>query len=118
MDPLFSDHNPLSVTLAEPVGVRTKLFKFYNYLSNYPEFQQTITDHWGRPVAGFVMLIIWNKLKQTKQGIKSLVTADSQGVEYKVRTARKKLMAMQYEMRDATRFTKLIPTKIEAKKQF
>ncbi|KAF3621032.1 hypothetical protein T459_08280 [Capsicum annuum] len=90
MDPLSSDHNPLSVTLAEPVGVRTKSFKFYNYLLDHPEFQQTIADHWRKPVAG---------------------------VEDKVRTARTELITIHYEMRDATKFTELISAEIEAKKQ-
>ncbi|PHT89720.1 hypothetical protein T459_04833 [Capsicum annuum] len=83
MDSLFSDQSPLSVTLAKLVGERTKSFKFYNYHSDHPEFQKL--------VPGFGMQAIWNKLKQTKQGIKSLVTADYQGVEDKVRTARTEL---------------------------
>ncbi|KAH0657699.1 hypothetical protein KY290_027261 [Solanum tuberosum] len=46
MDPLFSDHSPLSINVEEHKDAKKRPFKFFNCLALHPEFKNKITASW------------------------------------------------------------------------
>ncbi|KAG5599650.1 hypothetical protein H5410_031020 [Solanum commersonii] len=48
MEPLFSDHSPLSIEVESQRDIRKKPFRFYNCLTQHPDFKTIIQSSWQR----------------------------------------------------------------------
>ncbi|XP_015159266.1 uncharacterized protein [Solanum tuberosum] len=46
LDPRFSDHSHLCVTIEARENTGPKPFRFFNYLAEHPEFMQTVENNW------------------------------------------------------------------------
>ncbi|KAK4724319.1 hypothetical protein R3W88_027098 [Solanum pinnatisectum] len=82
MEPLFSDHSPLSIEVETQRDIRKKPFRFYNCLAQYPDFKPTIQTSWQRQNGG--MQGVWNNLKIVRREMQHLNKKEYVGVTEKV----------------------------------
>ncbi|XP_019255085.1 PREDICTED: uncharacterized protein LOC109233666 [Nicotiana attenuata] len=98
MQPGFSDHCPLMVTVAEPTGMGKRPFKFFNCLATHPKFDDIVSQCWMKRSRGNLMLKVWYKLKNLKKDLKQLNNEEYSSVGPKIQAARNKLMNIQIGM--------------------
>nr|XP_016441106.1 PREDICTED: uncharacterized protein LOC107766773 [Nicotiana tabacum] len=98
MQPDFSDHCPLMVTVAKPTGRGKRPFKFFNCLADHHKFDDIVRQCWMKRSKGKPMLKVWYKLKHLKNDLKQLNNEEYNSVEPKIQAARNKLMNIQMGM--------------------
>ncbi|XP_019253580.1 PREDICTED: uncharacterized protein LOC109232306 [Nicotiana attenuata] len=98
LQPGFSDHCPLIVTVAEPTGRGRRPFKFFNCLAGHHRFDDIVKEVWMKENKGKSMLKVWHKLKQLKKELKLLNNEEYNSVGPKIQVARNKLMNIQMGM--------------------
>nr|XP_009780614.1 PREDICTED: uncharacterized protein LOC104229646 [Nicotiana sylvestris] len=98
MQPGFSDHCPLMVTIAEPTGMGTRPFKFFNCLATHHKFNDIVSKGWMKRIRGNPMLKVWYKLKHLKKDLKQLNNKEYSNVGQKIQAASNKLMNIQMGM--------------------
>ncbi|KAH0714216.1 hypothetical protein KY284_007121 [Solanum tuberosum] len=65
MDPLFSNHSPLSINVEEHKNAKKRPFKFFNCLAQHPVFKNKINANWqikGRGLQG-----VWQNLMKYEE---------------------------------------------------
>ncbi|XP_019237563.1 PREDICTED: uncharacterized protein LOC109217751 [Nicotiana attenuata] len=72
MQPGFSDHCPLMVTVAEPTERGKRPLKFFNCLASHHKFDDIVRECWMKGNKGNPMLKVWYKLKQLEKELKQL----------------------------------------------
>ncbi|KAK4713159.1 hypothetical protein R3W88_019066 [Solanum pinnatisectum] len=97
MDPLFSDHSPLSINVEEHRDAKKRPFKFFNCLAQHPEFKNKINASWQ--IKGRGMQRVWQNLMKVRRELKQLNQREYMGVLEKVHKLRVELMDMQTHMR-------------------
>ncbi|KAK6785297.1 hypothetical protein RDI58_018752 [Solanum bulbocastanum] len=97
MDPLFSDHSPLSITVEEQRDAKKRPFKFFNCLAQHPEFKNKINASWQ--IKGRGMQGVWQSLKKMRRELQQLNQREYMGVSKKVHKLRDELMDIQSHMR-------------------
>ncbi|CAO2814044.1 unnamed protein product [Amaranthus hypochondriacus] len=77
---VVSDHTPLVFPLAGVENKGGRPFRYFNYLSEHPEFQKVIQGVWDKSYNGRAMHRLWEKLKKVKGALKGLHTNHYQRV--------------------------------------
>ena len=97
--PDFSDHAVISITL-DPARIRAKKpFRFYNFLTQNPEFLVTIGTSWfSFNVTRSAMYRVARKLKLLKNVIREFSNQNYSGIEKKTALAHEKLTQAQAAM--------------------
>lgn len=95
MEPLFSDHSPLSIEVETQRDIRKKPFRFYNYLAQHLDFKPTIQTSWQRQNGG--MQGVWNNLKIVRKEMQYLNKKEYIGVTGKVQHLRRELVAKKMQ---------------------
>ncbi|XP_019239280.1 PREDICTED: uncharacterized protein LOC109219303 [Nicotiana attenuata] len=98
MQPGFSDHCQLMVTVAEPTERGKRPFKFFNCLASHHKFYDIVRECSMKGNKGNPMLKVWYKLKQLKKELKQLNNEEYTSVGPKIQLARNKLMNIQMGM--------------------
>lgn len=70
MEPLFSDHSPLSITVNQHEDNVKRPFRFYNCLAQHSSFQDRIVQGWTRRNEG--MRGVWHNLKDMRREMQKL----------------------------------------------
>lgn len=70
MDPIFSDHSPLSINVEEHKDANKRPFKFFNCLAQHQDFKTKVNASWQ--IKGKGMQEIWKNLMKVKREIKQL----------------------------------------------
>ncbi|KAH0658803.1 hypothetical protein KY289_027551 [Solanum tuberosum] len=65
MNPLFSDHSPLSINVEEHKDAKKRPFRLYNCLAQHPEFKNKIYASWKIKGAG--MQGVWKNMKEVRR---------------------------------------------------
>ncbi|XP_075083303.1 uncharacterized protein LOC142167048 [Nicotiana tabacum] len=99
MEPYFSDHSPLCITIEENLEKGPKPFRFFNYMADHKKFAMKVEEGWYKTGQGKLMEHIWAKLKMIKFEMKQLAVSYFQGIGKNVETIRHKLLAVQDHMR-------------------
>ncbi|XP_060210242.1 uncharacterized protein LOC132637116 [Lycium barbarum] len=115
LDPYFSDHSPLCVKF-DDLLMKPKPFKFFNHLTQHPEFLNHVRSAWGTQTATR-MAPVWNKLKQVKLALKSLNNTEFAGVDTRVKIARQQLKDIQEKMRSMNTPSALFGSEKELRRQ-
>ncbi|KAG5581460.1 hypothetical protein H5410_052087 [Solanum commersonii] len=55
LDPRFSDHNPMCVTIEAGENTGPKPFRFFSYLADHPEFMQAVENNWKSQIQASTM---------------------------------------------------------------
>ncbi|XP_070007968.1 uncharacterized protein [Nicotiana sylvestris] len=97
MDPQFSDHSPLCIAVKAGMEYKGRPFKFFNCLTEHPEFEQIISRRWENENRN--MKDIWCNLKQIKEEMKSLNKRAFSNTTKKVQKLRENLANIQAQMR-------------------
>ncbi|KAF3674932.1 30S ribosomal protein S17, partial [Capsicum annuum] len=105
LQPQFSDHSSINISLEEQEDNMHRPFKFYNGIAQHPDFKATVKDKWVLQWQG--PRGIWQNLKGIRQEIQLLNKREYLGVTEKVRSIRKDLLEKQSLMTNAP-----IPTEV------
>ncbi|KAK4706498.1 hypothetical protein R3W88_033947 [Solanum pinnatisectum] len=97
MDPLISDHSPLSINVEEHKDAKKRPFKFVNCLAQHPEFKNKINASWQIKERG--MQGVWHNMMKVRRELKQLNQREYMKVSEKVHKLRVELMDMQSHMR-------------------
>ncbi|KAK4721507.1 hypothetical protein R3W88_011740 [Solanum pinnatisectum] len=97
MDPLISDHSPLSINVEEHRDAKKRPFKFVNCLAQHPEFKNKINASWQIKERG--MQGVWHNMMKVRRELKQLNQREYMRVSEKVHKLRVELMDMQSHMR-------------------
>lgn len=96
MEPSFSDHSPLSITLHQQRDKFKRPFRFYNCLTQHSCFQEKVRQGWTRHNEG--MRGIWNNLKEVRREMQQLNHQEFSGTTQKVQKLREKLEEKQKQL--------------------
>lgn len=88
MDPRFSNHSPIAISLEDVQGKGKRPFRFFNYLAQHNTFMQLVEEAWRKPVQGHLMQKIWAKLKKVKHVLTKLNRREFTGIENKLNAIR------------------------------
>ncbi|KAK4721097.1 hypothetical protein R3W88_011330 [Solanum pinnatisectum] len=100
MEPEFSDHSPLSVSLDDRQHKSVKPFKFFNCLTQYSEFKILVQQKWSRGITASTSPLVWQKLNalKMKMKLKQLNTKELLAINNKIAELRGKLKILQRQM--------------------
>ncbi|XP_019223582.1 PREDICTED: uncharacterized protein LOC109205329 [Nicotiana attenuata] len=99
MQPKFSDHCPLKITMSENIVQDKRPFKFFNCLANHQKFEEIVSHYGRRKHSGNKMQNVWYKLKAMKGELKKLNTQEYCSVGNKIQETKNKLMKLQQDMK-------------------
>ncbi|KAF3676987.1 putative pre-rRNA-processing protein ESF2-like isoform X1 [Capsicum annuum] len=91
LNPGFSDHTPLAITIQSSTPCQAKPFRFINALAGLADFLKLVKTGWKVHVQGHHMDHIWNKLKHIKKELKKLNTQDFMNIQDDQREAKQNL---------------------------
>ncbi|XP_019242136.1 PREDICTED: uncharacterized protein LOC109222212 [Nicotiana attenuata] len=115
MQPGFSDHCPIMVTVAEPTRMGKRPFKFFNCLAAHHKFDDIVSQCWKKRIKENPMLKVWYKLKHLKKDLKKLNNKECSSVGPKIQAARNKLMNIQMGMESPENNDEVIAQEKETK---
>ncbi|XP_060210733.1 uncharacterized protein LOC132637696 [Lycium barbarum] len=98
MEPEFSDHSPLCVTIGDRQTRVAKPFKFFNCMASHPDFQTIVQQEWYRGWHASTLPMVWRKLGRLKTELKKLNSTEFQGVADRITDLRNKLKVIQSQM--------------------
>ncbi|XP_060169362.1 uncharacterized protein LOC132600312 [Lycium barbarum] len=98
-DPQFSDHALLCVKIGTSPQRGAKPFRFLNHLCKHKDFLRIVRESWEKPVYGKGMVEVWNKLKNMKEAMKHLNTAEFSRVENRIQETRQQLQVLQEKLK-------------------
>ncbi|XP_058784375.1 uncharacterized protein LOC131659164 [Vicia villosa] len=90
LPPSVSDHALLCVEDNINKGIRSRRFKFYNYLTELPGFEEVVKQNWCQPIQGEPMFVLWRKLQRLKPNLTKLSRSRS-SINVELTKARKEL---------------------------
>ncbi|KAL4368737.1 hypothetical protein GQ457_05G018140 [Hibiscus cannabinus] len=94
--PGISDHSPGVVWLTKEAPVhRPKPFKFFNFWTTHPEFENVVRRSWDEPVEGNSMQVLFCKLKRLKSRLKDLNREHYADISKQVAVKRSQLESQQ-----------------------
>ena len=98
-NPDFSDHAVITVSIEPGQQRAKKLFRFYNFLIQSPDFLDMIAENWySFNVIGSAMFRVSRKLKLLKQSIRTYSHQNFSGIEKKTAAANEILLGAQSAM--------------------
>lgn len=95
MDPYFSNHSLLCITVEVQQDRSPRPFKFLNHLADHLDFQKVVENVWYTAIQGTPMESIWLKLKAIKVKINKLNEKGFSKVNLRVKTIRQHLIELQ-----------------------
>ncbi|XP_059315703.1 uncharacterized protein LOC132066402 [Lycium ferocissimum] len=95
LEPLFSHHSPLCLSIVEQRRDPHRPFKFYNYMVEHQGFKQAVSKCWSRHIHYPSLKQVWLKLMHVKYGMKKLRKTEFQGIVEKIDITRQKLTIIQ-----------------------
>lgn len=98
MDPEFSDHSPLCVTIDEKQEKGGKPFKFCNFIAYHPEFIVTVQKEWSNKKSNNPIEVVWKNLSKLKHGLKKMKVKEFHGIQHKILAAKQLLIYIQSQM--------------------
>ncbi|XP_058776555.1 uncharacterized protein LOC131650866 [Vicia villosa] len=117
LPPSVSDHALLCVEDNMNKDIRSRRFKFYNYLTEIPGFEEVVKQSWSQPIQGEPMFVIWRKLQRLKPDLTKLSRSRS-SINEELTKARTELTVAQESLvsnrMDATAIekVKMLTTKV------
>ena len=69
---IISDHSPALLVLPDVIQVKSKSFRFFNYVADKEEFLDVVKEGWKNDVQGCKMYQVTQKLKLLKKPLKKL----------------------------------------------
>lgn len=63
------DPNPLLVNIPVQLQIFKKLFQFFNFMIDLPQFQETVAGAWRQLLFGEPMAILCRRLKYERQAL-------------------------------------------------
>lgn len=91
LDPVFSDHSPLCISLYDQTKRRARPFKFLNHLADHQEFNKRVAYGWSKQREGSTM-DKFGENQYVKKEMKALNTKEFCNITDRVNTLRKELV--------------------------
>ncbi|KAH0749114.1 hypothetical protein KY290_028346 [Solanum tuberosum] len=79
MDPLFSNHSPMSINVEEHRDAKKRPFKIFNCLAQHPEFKNKINASWQIKERG--MQGVWQNLMKVRRELQQLNEREYMGYQ-------------------------------------
>ncbi|XP_016435958.1 uncharacterized protein LOC107762145 [Nicotiana tabacum] len=115
LEPMVSDHSPLKLVIYQAQGKKNRPFKFFNCITEHPQFMKHIEEAWKDGSTNGRMQKVWNNLKGVKEAIKNLNTQHYKGVDDKIKDLRRELQGIHEEMSSKLQNKELIDKEKELK---
>ncbi|XP_019244458.1 PREDICTED: uncharacterized protein LOC109224325 [Nicotiana attenuata] len=111
LQPGFSDHCPLSITMDYERQSGGRPFKFFNCMAQHKEFEDAVYECWRKRGGGTIMNKVWMKLKLLKNKLKQMNRQEFSNTGQRIQAARIKLEEIQEQM-DGSGNTKVVEAEI------
>ncbi|XP_019229272.1 PREDICTED: uncharacterized protein LOC109210327 [Nicotiana attenuata] len=108
LEPSVSDHSPLKLMVTQIQRKKNRPFRFFNCIVDHPQFIQHVEQVWSVDGTKGMMQEVCDKLKRVKEVIKGINIQHYQGVEDRIKEARKELQIVQEKMSDRMQQPELI----------
>ena len=95
LPPGVSDHCPVLVSMGVAIRLRKPSFKFFNFWTEHPDFEDLISSTWNTSINGFPLYQISQKLKLIKEKLKSFNRSNFGHIQDRVSSAKRRLVEIQ-----------------------